>query len=130
MSRLITLLVCLISLQFLFCDSSVAFSRTVMLGERFCDAQRRVCLKGSVLYDAGTGIVKLHGRVGQIQGTEGVFNIALKVTRRDGHSTTLKLNIPLSGRSFALVEERKKFKKGWGDGKWSILHCRFARASS
>lgn len=128
MSRLTILLVCLISIQFLFCDSSVAFARTVMLGERFCDPKRRVCLKGSVLYDAGSGQVQLHGRVGQVQGG-GEFNIVLQVTRRDGRSTTLTLKIPLSGRSFALVEERKKFKKGWGDSKWSVVLCRFTRST-
>ncbi len=126
MSRSLIFFLCLLCTQVLFCLPASGFSRTVLLGKRFCDAAVAVCVTGSVSYDAATGLVDFHGRMGQVGVKKGALRITLHAEQRDGRTKNVVLVVPVRGKSFALVETRARFAKGWRDAQWSQQRCRFS----
>ncbi len=119
----------LIGLLFIVSGLALGFSKTVLLGERFCDDEAGVCIKGSVEWDAAKGLLEFHGRVGQVR-QSGKLKIELIAQQRNGSTKKVKFSVPVSGRSFALVETKKRVGKNWDktwrNARWGINRCHFS----
>lgn len=115
-----------VALTLFFLSSTVtAMPSSVLLGERMCSEQPRVCVTGSVYYDADSRVLSFKGRVGQTR-QRGTMSLKLSAfSNRANKVDTVRIRIPISGRSFDLIEAKSRTGTRQKGLKWKLRSVHF-----
>ena len=103
-------------------------SRTLFLAreELLCDADRIICIHGTLTYDVNDRLLWLRGRV-QAAAVPGVLRITVRGSNRLGHERFAPMEIALRGRATEIVDFR--MVPDWPDvANWSIDRIDFLPA--
>jgi len=103
-----------------------ALPSSVLLGKRLCSERPKVCVTGSVYFDKEASVLSFKGRVGQTR-QRGTLSIRLGAySSRASEVDSVWLRVPISGRSFALVEAESRTRAHGTRLKWKSLTVSFS----